>query len=64
MRSKALVGERGVECLVIGEIDLHSKVKRSPAARVGDTGQPVAFQLRIVIIVDAVDPDHMIAARQ
>ena len=37
---KFLVGERGVECLVISEVDLH---EGEVAAHLLDFGQPVAF---------------------
>ena len=60
MRSKPLAGQRGVQRLVIGEVDL---LQREVAILFGQMGQPVALQLDRVIVVHDIHADDAVAAR-
>jgi hypothetical protein len=59
---EAVLGERSGERRHIGKIDLFEA--EAVTARVDQPRQPVALQLHRIIVVEIVDADHVVAARQ
>ena len=57
---KFLAREQRLHAALVGEIHLHETELRLPL----EDGEARALQVRVVVVVEVVEPDHFVATRQ